>query len=462
MSFISNASGITLGEGTFNNVQGNLVNIFQSGGQRADIGALLECLLGDQRRWRGDEEAARGRRQEGEDEGLEIIRPKDLKLTHEIGRGQGYLLHAGQVKDRAMIVKVFNPGARAREHLEATMTLSKGLLHPNVLRIHGTSSPTSPSQFITYQDAYWKTAEGPLAAALRDGIDTSVVLGFKLVAGLSSGINYLSGHDISLSLGAEDFDVFLDMNDRFLLSINPPVDATPAYNQRDVTRSAWTLFNALCQKVLRSANRVLHDQDIERTPAVFDTSRPPSLRSSPVHSLGQTIAQDEEAIPADCDVAASVPPRREFVWRTMDVPQSLASIATQIARDLDLRRASITRLARRDGRSIHRCPGYLREEVTLATRTADSAIISHDVPAVHEVCSVCHEVVISGEVFDCVCGQKGRLNPAAARYILLITFPCRTRFASHCKMSLLQVLESQGLWPFSRRVFMPFVHILPS
>ncbi|KAJ7649743.1 hypothetical protein FB45DRAFT_885794 [Roridomyces roridus] len=91
----------------------------------------------------------------------------------------------------------------------------------------------------------------------------------------------------------------------------------------------------------------------------------------------------------------------------MDVPQSLASIATQIARDLDLRHASISRLVWSDIGSIHRCPGYVREEVTLATRTADSAVVSHDAPTIQEVCSVCREVVNLGDVFRCVCGHEG-------------------------------------------------------
>ncbi|KAJ7649788.1 hypothetical protein FB45DRAFT_885990, partial [Roridomyces roridus] len=246
MSFISNSSGITLGEGTFNNIQGNLVNIFQPEGQRADIGALLKSFVGEKRRRREDsEDSARKRRRENpeEEDGLETIRHKDLNLTHEIGRGPGYLLHAGNIKRRALIVKVFNAGTNARKHLEATVNLSQRLLHPNVLRIEGTSSPTSMHHFIAYQDAHRKTAEGPLAAALRDDLEKSIMLGFKL-----SGIDYLSTQGIMLPLGPENFDVFLDINDRFLLSINPPTDASTAHHEEDDIRSVWTLFNALCQK----------------------------------------------------------------------------------------------------------------------------------------------------------------------------------------------------------------------
>ncbi|KAJ7613936.1 hypothetical protein FB45DRAFT_874123 [Roridomyces roridus] len=377
MSFISNASGITLGEGTFNNVQGNLVNMYFHEG--ADIGAPLESLLGEKRRRREDspdtEEPARKRRRENtEEDELEVIGHKDLDLTHEIGGGPGYLLHAGNIKRRAVIVKVFNAGTSARKASQCAMNRS----------------------------ARRRTAEGPLAAALRDDLDKSIVLGFKM-----SGINYLNTQGVALPLGPEvlssNFDVFLDINDRFLLSINPPAED----QEQDDTRSVWTLFNALCQKVLRSANRLLHDEDIERIPTAFDSSpRSPLIsKYSPVPSSDQAIVENAETISTDREEAPQVPPRREYVWRTMDVPQSLASIATQISRDLDLRRASINRLTGRDAGSIHRCPGYVREEVTLATRMADSAVVSHDAPTIQEVCLVCHEIVDSGAVLRCICGD---------------------------------------------------------
>ncbi|KAJ7613930.1 hypothetical protein FB45DRAFT_1036060 [Roridomyces roridus] len=411
MSFISNASGFTLGEGTFNNIHGDVV-IYQ------DVPRALKRSssnpLGEPRR---------KRRRKGDEDGPKIIQNKHLHLDFEIGRGQGYLLHAGNLLNgRAVIVKVFNAGKDARGQLEATVAISRGLFHPNVLRMEGISAPTSIHQFITYEDAHRKTAEGPLAVALRDDLDMSIVLGFKMISDLSSGIDYLNTQGISLPSGPESFDVFLDINNRFLFSINPPTDANTVHDEEDDTSSVWTLFNGLCRKVLRSANRVLHDEDIERTPAIiFDSSprSPAILKPPPSPSLDQALIQTEEAIPSDHDSVPSViPPRREYVWRMMEVPQSLATIATQIPRDLALRHASINRLVLTDGGSIHRCPGYVREEVTLATRTADSAVVFHDAPTIQEVCSVCHEVVSSGEVFHCVCGQE---EPGSRP-----TFKCRS------------------------------------
>ncbi|KAJ7649744.1 hypothetical protein FB45DRAFT_1863 [Roridomyces roridus] len=239
MSFISNASGITLGEGTFTNVQGNL-NIYHGVKRRREDSQDLHV---------SGEPMAKRRRQEDRD-GMKIIRNKNLSLAFEIGRGLGYRLHAGKIKERAVVVKVFNAGRNAREHLDATVLLSQGLLHPNVLRIEGTSSPTSMYHFIAYENAQRQTAEGPLATALRDDLDKSIMLGFKMISDLSSGIDYLRTQDITLPPGPESFDVFLDINDRFLLSLNPPRDATTAHQEQGDTRSVWTLFNGLCQKVV--------------------------------------------------------------------------------------------------------------------------------------------------------------------------------------------------------------------
>jgi hypothetical protein len=45
----------------------------------------------------------------------QVIRDRDLKLTREIGCGPGYLFHAGEIKGRAVIVKVFTAGPDVRE-----------------------------------------------------------------------------------------------------------------------------------------------------------------------------------------------------------------------------------------------------------------------------------------------------------------------------------------------------------
>ncbi|KAJ7833529.1 hypothetical protein B0H14DRAFT_2591434 [Mycena olivaceomarginata] len=119
--------------------------------------------------------------------------------------------------------------------------------------------------------AYWRTAESALAAALKDKLTKSIILEFKMIAGVSSGMNHLGIQGISLaSLGVENFDIFLDINDRFLISINPSMSTIMDVDEPEDDTRFWDVFNALCQKVLRSANRVLHDENIERNAVILE------------------------------------------------------------------------------------------------------------------------------------------------------------------------------------------------
>ncbi|KAF7361308.1 hypothetical protein MSAN_01163300 [Mycena sanguinolenta] len=67
--------------------------------------------------------------------------------------------------------------------------------------------------------------------------------------------------------------------------------------------------------------------------------------------------------------------------------------------------SSLSRINQTDGRTPHRCPGYVREEITLATTTLDSAVVAHDAPSASERCLICHEVVDVREKFRCECGD---------------------------------------------------------
>ncbi|KAJ7902625.1 hypothetical protein B0H14DRAFT_2666864 [Mycena olivaceomarginata] len=74
----------------------------------------------------------------------------------------------------------------------------------------------------------------------------------------------------------------------------------------------------------------------------------------------------------------------------MDSGQSLATIACRIALDLDTDLSSLRRMTWTDGRRPHRCAGYVREEITLATTTLDSAVVAYDAPSPSELCLICH------------------------------------------------------------------------
>jgi hypothetical protein len=94
--------------------------------------------------------------------------------------------------------------------------------------------------------------------------------------------------------------------------------------------------------------------------------------------------------------------RRELWW--IDPEHTSLSLAS-IARRFDnlivsIPSSSFSPLRRlhnlEERRSLHRCPGYLREEILLGSDLAKSAIISHSTPNVMERCSGCGKLVSSG------------------------------------------------------------------
>ncbi|KAJ7902696.1 hypothetical protein B0H14DRAFT_1144691 [Mycena olivaceomarginata] len=149
MSFIENASHFSLGDGVYTNVHGNIYDFYNSKCGREEIegrsSTFYDSTIGSIQTFRwigfGAVNTTSGkRRQLNEDVGIKIIRSKRLKLIREIGGGPGYLLHAGQKKGDAVIVKVFNPGpySAVRRQLESAVALSKGIMRVplSINRIH--------------------------------------------------------------------------------------------------------------------------------------------------------------------------------------------------------------------------------------------------------------------------------------------------------------------------------------
>ncbi|KAJ7815879.1 hypothetical protein B0H14DRAFT_3475783 [Mycena olivaceomarginata] len=336
-----------------------------------------------------------------EEEGFEIIRSKNVELIREIGGGPGYLLHAGQNKDLAVIVKVFNKNPTVRQQLESTVALSKELMHPNVLRIKGISPHHSPSHFIVYENGHSTNAEIPLATALRNDLARSITLGFKMIAEISAGISHLCTQGVWLrSMGVANFHILVDPEDRFFILIDAPqaqeVDTAAPQEPED---TALVVFNALLNKTFISTNRVLHKENIKRDPAIPDPKRHSFLTGN----SAATSASSTQNIQGD---ELTVPPRREYVWRTMDHGrQALEDVSERLTVDLKFHLSRLTRSTRTDGLSAHRCPGYVREEITLTTTILDSAVVAHDTPSPLEECPVCHEVVGLDEAFLCICGD---------------------------------------------------------
>jgi hypothetical protein len=157
-----------------------------------------------------------------------------------------------------------------------------------------------------------------------------------------------------------------------------------------------------------------------------------------------SLPSHESLSPEIQEAAPPVPPRREYVWRTIDRGrQSLATVASQITLALDMK--PVNKLALIDGRSAHRCAGYVREEITLAPTTHDSAVVSHDAPSPLEICSVCNEVVGLHELFRCICGDPSKSNVFGMVTARSSTHYRRSRVSLHGQVSGMQILEPQCL-----------------
>ncbi|KAJ7167910.1 hypothetical protein C8R46DRAFT_1218831 [Mycena filopes] len=376
MSFISNSKDFTIAAGVCNNVHGSINSYTFNIPRHAPE----------------------------EEDGIELVPVRTLQLLKEIGSGPGYLWHLGNARGVAVIVKVFNRGPTAQEQLEATLHISRKLMHPNVLRVQGVSLPGSSCQFLTYEPMHQCSAEGRLAIALTDDSSESSSLGFKMVAGLAAGCNYLNLQGLPMEkMGVENFDIFLKGNDQFTVSINPR--RSDRTRESPSSQTAWSIFNALCEKVLRAANSVVNGEPVHRPSIPFDIISSITPVDSETGLAGEP-STSENAESFDCTVPPklSLRLRREYVWRTELEEQSLSDIATGMALELEFKLTPLTRLRWADPRQAHRCAGYLREEVTLAVSKARSAIISHDVPGPFEICPICKTSVDSDEEFSCPCG----------------------------------------------------------
>ena len=123
--------------------------------------------------------------------------------------------------------------------------------------------------------------------------------------------------------------------------------------------------------------------------------------------------------------------RRELVWKSQSMQNvfphiSLCTISRQFQAFLvDLNTTSKPTLHRYRGRyakrTAHRCPGYIRVEITLTTDITQSAIVSHSTPTAQEICPVCNEVVTEEEIFNCICGREG-MSASNALFMLTVRF----------------------------------------
>ena len=105
-------------------------------------------------------------------------------------------------------------------------------------------------------------------------------------------------------------------------------------------------------------------------------------------------------------------PRREVWWLDLGAKnQSLESIKWRFEDHLNrllpsssdsLLRHIASPMDNKLRHNLHQCPGYLREEITLASDVSKSVIVSHAFPSQSEVCSICGQLV---QYDDCAASE---------------------------------------------------------
>ena len=135
----------------------------------------------------------------------------------------------------------------------------------------------------------------------------------------------------------------------------------------------------------------------------MSTDDSPERKFDVYDSEAATLKHEESTSNLMENPKSSRKPRREVWWHDLGATNhSLKSIGRcfedHLNRSLLSSSYSLLRRIRSPkddnlGRSLHQCPGYLREEITLTCDVSKSVIVSHAFPGPSERCSICHQLV---------------------------------------------------------------------
>ena len=147
------------------------------------------------------------------------------------------------------------------------------------------------------------------------------------------------------------------------------------------------------------------DDSPEREFDVYDKEGfPKAILEDEVGIFESNVSESEDiSKPSNLTGKPKSCPRREVRWLDLRAKnQSLESIIRNFEDCLDRSPSSSSNSPLRHitspmdnklRQNIHQCPGYLREEITLAPDVSKSIIISHAFPSQSEVCSICGQIV---------------------------------------------------------------------
>ncbi len=145
-----------------------------------------------------------------------------------------------------------------------------------------------------------------------------------------------------------------------------------------------------------------------RTSDTLEPSNAPIIEAENEGQMNANSGEPNVAATIDVNLSRS---RREIMWQGVggnDVTLDDISYQFKTAvSSLSFTLFSLEHIARtaRGYRTVHRCPGYRREEVALRPVLSDCKVITHTTPSLHEKCLICGKDVKEGQ-FNCRCGQR--------------------------------------------------------
>ncbi|EDR09537.1 uncharacterized protein LACBIDRAFT_318699 [Laccaria bicolor S238N-H82] len=452
MPFFAHASGFTVKDSHMSEIGGDYFNIhFAMPAESTE--RIAKQLLGKGKERdldNGDAEADGPRKRfrevcEETSDGLMIIPSKDIDLHRQLTSGSNYRIHSAFYGGRVVAVKVFD-GPRAKQSWELNLTSAQNFFHSNVPKIVGVSGKNiSGSPFIVFCGISGRKMNSLLAKALRNDLNKSVQLSMKTVKGLAAGLSYIESQN-PLSIGVvsnlkwEDFDIFAGGSDEPVLSIHIP-DTTahgahpdPSYRPED-RRDGIEILSELCQKLFSEVNSILYDDCPERELDTDDLFENYSRRHS---NVAGDVSGSTEAH------ASHKTSRREVRWKLDKNAnnRSLESIVRRFEDYLDCVWASsadspLRRITASPHRWVsHRCPEYLREEITLTADASRSVVVAYQHPNQSEICTICGQLV---QYPSNPAGIQARRRTKEARFNCVMcyqTFTTNHNLKDHVKIHL--------------------------
>ncbi|KAF9064609.1 hypothetical protein BDP27DRAFT_1405269 [Rhodocollybia butyracea] len=294
----------------------------------------------------------------------------------------------------------------------------------HILGVVGTSKPlSSDAHYIAFDGRHENDSHYLLAAALQKG-DKITTIGSQIVKAnfvhifchtnisQQCGLDYLFSSRIIIEedIKSTNFEMFSDSYGHtvvaFVPDILPRIRDFSVGGARSLKKqiTQYTVMSFTGEKLERHDDDLQSNRDRERVN--LDGTSPQNRWQLNAGTSTNDIEKDDMNSFSPDSVTLC---RREIIWRSLNSDLSLSE-TTKTYRDL-LRISSLRnehqhsiafprRSGKRRSATLHKCKGYIREEVTLTPDAFHNSVFVFERPSLNEICVLCGEVVQGQESPD--------------------------------------------------------------